>query len=231
MRRKSLAKNSAEAITNSPRDWLNTPLPLVSRALLSTSPGTRRRSRPAARECTHFTRGAIFHTCCTSWRLPDQLKITWASGAKRSNASTLFPTAIEVESGSLSSIASWRSVGSDRTRIVLLSMRRKHFTMFDLSLEVLRVVEQAAIESARTMGMGDADGADKAAGESLRATLGTIGMGGTIAIGEGERDNAPMLSIGEKGGAAEGRAGRSQVTIPEDPLEAPSLCGAEPGGA
>src|SRR5260370_27185245 len=207
MRRKSLAKNSAEAITNSPRDWLNTPLPLVSRALLSTSSGNSRPSRPAARECTHFTRGAIFHTCCTSWRLPDQLKITWASGAKRSNASTLFPTAIEVESGRLSSIASWRSVGSDRTRIVLLSIRRKHFTMFDLSLEVLRVVEQAAIESARTVGMGDAGCADKAGVDRMRATLDTIGIEGTIVIGEGERDKAPMLYIGEKVGADKGGDG------------------------
>src|SRR5881296_3085866 len=77
--------------------------------------------------------------------------------------------------------------------------------MFDLSLEVLQVVEQAAIASARTMGMGDAAGADHAAVESMRATLDTIGIEGTIVIGEGERDEAPMLYIGEKVGRTRGR--------------------------
>ena len=96
-------------------------------------------------------------------------------------------------------------VGSERTRIVLLSMRRKHFTMFDLSLEVLRVVEQAAIASARTMGMGDADGADHAAVESMRATLDTIGiegigrklhalLSGNLRQGDAERKRLPSVS-------------------------------------
>ena len=72
--------------------------------------------------------------------------------------------------------------------------------MFDLSLEMLRVVEDAAIASARTMGMGDRDGADQAAVESMRHCLDTIAIDGTIVIGEGERDEAPMLYIGEKVG-------------------------------
>jgi fructose-1,6-bisphosphatase/sedoheptulose 1,7-bisphosphatase-like protein len=67
-------------------------------------------------------------------------------------------------------------------------------TMFDLSLEVLRVVEDAAIASARTMGMGDGKTADHAAVESMRQCLDTIAIDGTIVIGEGERDAAPMLS-------------------------------------
>jgi fructose-1,6-bisphosphatase II len=103
--------------------------------------------------------------------------------------------------------------------------------MFDLSLEVLRVVEQAAIESARTMGMGDADGADKAAVESMRATLDTIGIEGTIVIGEGERDKAPMLYIGEKVGAAKGNDGAMKVDIAVDPLEGTNICASGAGGA
>src|SRR2546423_7862900 len=110
-------------------------------------------------------------------------------------------------------------------------MRRKHFTMFDLSLEVLRVVEEAAIESARTMGMGDADGADRAAVESMRQTLDTIGIEGVIVIGEGERDEAPMLYIGEKVGAGKGRDGAIKVDIAVDPLEGTNLCASGAGGA
>jgi fructose-1,6-bisphosphatase II len=103
--------------------------------------------------------------------------------------------------------------------------------MFDLSLEVLRVVEQAAIESARTMGMGNADGADRAAVESMRATLDTIAIEGTIVIGEGERDKAPMLYIGEKVGADKGRDGAMKVDIAVDPLEGTNLCASGAGGA
>src|SRR5712671_7516173 len=103
--------------------------------------------------------------------------------------------------------------------------------MFDLSLEVLRVVEHAAIESARTMGMGDADGADKAAVESMRSTLDTIAMEGTIVIGEGERDEAPMLYIGEKVGADKDKEGAMKVDIAVDPLEGTNLCASGGGGA
>src|SRR6266446_4673879 len=103
--------------------------------------------------------------------------------------------------------------------------------MFDLSLEVLRVVEQAAIESARTMGMGNADGADRAAVESMRATLDTIGIEGTIVIGEGERDEAPMLYIGEKVGAAKDKESAMKVDIAVDPLEGTNLCASGAGGA
>jgi fructose-1,6-bisphosphatase class II len=103
--------------------------------------------------------------------------------------------------------------------------------MFDLSLEVLRVVEQAAIASARTMGMGDADGADHAAVESMRTTLDTIGIEGTIVIGEGERDKAPMLYIGEKVGAGKDKEGAMKVDIAVDPLEGTNLCASGAGGA
>src|SRR6202165_3059802 len=103
--------------------------------------------------------------------------------------------------------------------------------MFDLSLEVLRVVEQAAIASARTMGMGNADGADRAAVESMRATLDTIAIEGTIVIGEGERDMAPMLYIGERVGAEKGKDGAIKVDIAVDPLEGTNLCASGAGGA
>ena len=72
----------------------------------------------------------------------------------------------------------------------------------DLSLEFLRVVEQAAIACAHTMGQGDRHGSDQAAVEAMRRELDTVPIDGTIVIGEGERDEAPMLFIGEKVGMA-----------------------------
>ena len=95
--------------------------------------------------------------------------------------------------------------------------------MFDLSLEMLRVVENAAIASARTMGMGDRDGSDQAAVESMRRCLDTIPIDGTIVIGEGERDRAPMLFIGEKVGCRNG-GNPEPVDIAVDPLEGTNLC-------
>ena len=102
--------------------------------------------------------------------------------------------------------------------------------MFDLSLEMLRVVEDAAIASARTMGMGNAKAADHAAVESMRRCLDTIAIDGTIVIGEGERDEAPMLYIGEKVGA---RNQDSPITvdIAVDPLEGTNLCATGGAGA
>ena len=81
---------------------------------------------------------------------------------------------MDVECGSDSSIASWRSVGSARTRTVLLSMRENTVSCSISHWNCFELVEQAAIASARTMGMGDADGADQAAVESMRATLDTV---------------------------------------------------------
>lgn len=102
--------------------------------------------------------------------------------------------------------------------------------MLDLSLEVLRVVENAAIASARTMGMGDPKTADQAAVEAMRTCMDTIPMDGTIVIGEGERDAAPMLYIGEKVGAANSE-GRVTVDIAVDPLEGTNLCATGAAGA
>ena len=69
-------------------------------------------------------------------------------------------------------------------------------------MNILRVVERAAIASARTMGLGDGHKADQVAVEAMRTEMDTVGMDGTIVIGEGERDEAPMLFIGEKVGVA-----------------------------
>src|ERR1700690_631012 len=96
----------------------------------------------------------------------------------------------------------------------------------ELSLEFLRVVEKAAIESAKTMGLGDAHRADQAAVESMRKVMDEVPMDGTIVIGEGERDEAPMLFIGEKIGAAQHVRGFNfpSVDIAFDPLEGTNLC-------
>ena len=95
-----------------------------------------------------------------------------------------------------------------------------------LSLEFLRVVEQAAIAAARTMGLGDRHKADQVAVEAMREVMDTVRMDGTIVIGEGERDEAPMLYIGEKVGAAHGEKNTHYpaVDIAVDPLEGTNLC-------
>src|SRR5712672_3137068 len=102
----------------------------------------------------------------------------------------------------------------------------------DLALEFLRVVENAAVESARTMGQGDRPLSDQAATESIRKTMDTVPMHGTIVIGEGERDDAPMLYIGEQVGGPylDGRA-VPHVDIAVDPLEGTNLCATGAPGA
>jgi len=95
-----------------------------------------------------------------------------------------------------------------------------------LSLDFLRVVENAAIAAARTMGFGDRHKADEVAVEAMRTTMDEVEMDGTIVIGEGERDEAPMLYIGEKVGLHT-RAPRvlfPAIDIAVDPLEGTNLC-------
>jgi fructose-1,6-bisphosphatase class II len=89
----------------------------------------------------------------------------------------------------------------------------------DLPLEFVRVVESAAIAAARTMGQGDRKYADQVAVEAMRKEMESVDIDGTIVIGEGERDEAPMLFIGEK----VGRSG-TPVDIAVDPLEGTNLC-------
>ena len=102
----------------------------------------------------------------------------------------------------------------------------------DLASKFLRVVESAAMSSARTMGRGERQLSDQVATESMRATMDSIPMRGTIVIGEGERDQAPMLYIGEKVGA-EFPDGMEvpEVDIAVDPLEGTNLCATGTAGA
>jgi fructose-1,6-bisphosphatase II len=90
-----------------------------------------------------------------------------------------------------------------------------------LSLELVRVTEAAAIASARFMGRGERDDADRAAVEAMRRTFDDVEMAGTIVIGEGERDEAPMLWIGERVGI--GEPGLPEIDIAVDPLEGTNL--------
>src|SRR6059036_3399787 len=97
----------------------------------------------------------------------------------------------------------------------------------DLSLDFLRVVEEAAIACAQTMGQGDRHKSDAVAVEAMRRVMDSVPIDGTVVIGEGERDEAPMLYIGEKVGMANKSAnGRRypQVDIAVDPLEGTNLC-------
>ena len=99
----------------------------------------------------------------------------------------------------------------------------------DLSLDFLRVVEHAAIACAHTMGQGDRHNSDHVAVEAMREAMDTVPIDGTIVIGEGERDEAPMLFIGEKVGRAhstmdQGAGLYEPVDIAVDPLEGTNLC-------
>src|ERR1044071_9914307 len=88
-----------------------------------------------------------------------------------------------------------------------------------LVLEMVRVTEAAAVAASKLIGRGDEKAADAAAVEAMRAALNTLDMDGTVVIGEGERDEAPMLYIGEKGGAAQD--GRPRIVIAPGPREGP----------
>ncbi|OFV98761.1 MAG: fructose-bisphosphatase, class II [Acidobacteria bacterium RIFCSPLOWO2_12_FULL_54_10] len=94
----------------------------------------------------------------------------------------------------------------------------------ELSLEFVRVVEEAAIEAARTMGEGDAKKSDHVAVEAMRRALERVPIDGTVVIGEGERDEAPMLYIGEKVGNKNSSVSIPQIDIAVDPLEGTNLC-------
>jgi fructose-1,6-bisphosphatase II len=101
-----------------------------------------------------------------------------------------------------------------------------------LALEMVRVTEAAAIASARYMGRGDRDGADRAATEAMRAAMDDADVAGTIVIGEGERDEAPMLYIGEQVGRHDGtHEPEAHVDIAVDPLEGTNLVALGQGNA
>jgi fructose-1,6-bisphosphatase II / sedoheptulose-1,7-bisphosphatase len=96
-----------------------------------------------------------------------------------------------------------------------------------LSLEIVRVTERAAVAAARLRGLGNEKAADQAAVDAMRRELNNLPIRGTIVIGEGERDEAPMLFIGEKVGRDMG----PQMDIAVDPLEGTTLCAKNMPGA
>ncbi len=89
----------------------------------------------------------------------------------------------------------------------------------NLALEAVRVTEAAALAASRWMGRGDEKAADQAAVDAMRRALNSLAIEGTVVIGEGERDEAPMLYIGEKVGLGEG----PQIDIALDPLEGTTI--------
>ena len=90
-----------------------------------------------------------------------------------------------------------------------------------LVLEMVRVTEAAAVAASKLIGRGDEKAADHAAVEAMRAALNTLDIDGTVVIGEGERDEAPMLFIGERVGAARGTGPRIDIAL--DPLEGTTI--------
>ena len=96
-----------------------------------------------------------------------------------------------------------------------------------LTLELVRVTERAAVASARLRGRGDEKAADQAAVDAMRRELNRLPIEGTVVIGEGERDEAPMLFIGEKVGTGRG----PRVDIAVDPLEGTTLCAKDMPGS
>ena len=96
-----------------------------------------------------------------------------------------------------------------------------------LSLEIARVTERAAVAAARLRGRGNEKAADQAAVDAMRREMNSLAIAGTVVIGEGERDEAPMLFIGEKVGSGQG----PRVNIAVDPLEGTTLCAKNMPGA
>src|SRR5436305_2939017 len=96
-----------------------------------------------------------------------------------------------------------------------------------LSLEIVRVTERAAVSAARLRGRGNEKAADQAAVDAMRREMNKLPIRGTVVIGEGERDEAPMLFIGEEVGGSAG----FKVDIAVDPLEGTTLCAKNMPGA
>ena len=92
-----------------------------------------------------------------------------------------------------------------------------------LVLEMVRVTEAAAVAASKLIGRGDEKAADHAAVEAMRAALNTLDIDGTVVIGEGERDEAPMLFIGERVGARRDDPSAPRIDIALDPLEGTTI--------
>jgi len=95
----------------------------------------------------------------------------------------------------------------------------------------VRVTEKAALAAAKTMGLGDREESDRVAVEAMRGTMGRLNIAGRVVIGEGERDEAPMLYVGEEVGAGHGVEGAKEIDIAVDPLEGTNLCATGASGA
>src|SRR5919199_768597 len=89
----------------------------------------------------------------------------------------------------------------------------------NLALELVRVTEAAALAAARLVGFGDKEAADQAAVDGMRGMLESVDMNGVVVIGEGEKDEAPMLYNGERIGTGRGK----DVDVAVDPLEGTDL--------
>lgn len=96
---------------------------------------------------------------------------------------------------------------------------------------LINVTEDAAIAAAQTMGRGDRKESDRVAVEAMRSALGLIDINGRVVIGEGERDQAPMLYVGEEVGSRPGDAAARAIDIAVDPLEGTNLCATGDSGA
>jgi fructose-1,6-bisphosphatase II len=102
---------------------------------------------------------------------------------------------------------------------------------FTLEQAFVRVTENAAIAAAQTMGLGNGKESDRVAVEAMRKTMGELDIAGRVVIGEGERDEAPMLFVGEEVGAGHGVPGAKEIDIAVDPLEGTNLCATGASGA
>jgi fructose-1,6-bisphosphatase II / sedoheptulose-1,7-bisphosphatase len=109
---------------------------------------------------------------------------------------------------------------SSQANVVASQSNPQYMPERNLVMEAVRVTEAAALASALWMGKGDEKAADHAAVEAMRGVLNRLDIDGTVVIGEGERDEAPMLYIGEKVGTGNGPA----IDIALDPLEGTTIC-------
>jgi fructose-1,6-bisphosphatase class II len=96
---------------------------------------------------------------------------------------------------------------------------------------LIRVTEEAAVAAAQTMGFGERNESDRVAVEAMRKALDRLEIAGRVVIGEGERDEAPMLYIGEEVGAHKGQEDAAALDFAVDPLEGTNLCATGAGGA
>src|SRR5256885_13110400 len=111
-------------------------------------------------------------------------------------------------------------MASDReTSVIAHDLRETSAPDRNLALELVRVTEAAALNAARWVGRGDKESADQAAVDGMRAVLDTVLMDGVVVIGEGEKDEAPMLFNGERVGSGHG----PEVDVAVDPLEGTRL--------